>query len=1061
MLRRFIALVAALLCVVGLLGASPASAAVPVRPTGLSPNGTSVAENPTLTWTRVTGATSYDVEVSASSAFTTTLYTVNTVNRRATPTSQLPGGQVWWRVRAQNSSGAGAWSAAGFTRSSKAGPTLVSPAHEAVLNQPGQPPLLQWQPVRGATGYTVEIDGAEGDWVDTKTYPTKTSSLVVPNPQENGTYWWRVRALLGSGLSTLPSQERSYTVGPLPVVGPTDLATPDPDTQPLEGASVQDVVFDWSPVPGAISYELRVSTDNSFSNVIDQRTVYGTRYSPTETYDVDDYWWQIRAKNIFGKAQEWTDVRVRTFRRQWTPVPQLLYPADSVNPAVGDDLYFQWTPVQLASRYRFDIGNDPNFSPGKFKSCFVTQTTFTPRFAKSPDNEACAPISAGATYYWRVKALDGPSSPEINSIYSAIRKFIYDPGQVTLSGPANGATVDVPTLTWQPIQGAEKYLVTLKYGTTTTTATTYSTSWTPTGTKPLDRTKGPFSWTVQGIDRDGLKTTISLGPWRTFNLSASQQSGGAAPTPLSPTPGEASVRFPNLTWAPVTGAAYYQVYVGTAGSSFFKPLTSTATSTTAMSFPYPAATDLTSTYLAPGDYDWFVRPYSSTGVQLTDGPGSTFTIADLQTVTNRRVALTGQGLDSAGTACTLGLPDICHQLTATPVLDWDPVPSAAYYLIYLSRDKTFQNMVYGSLSDSSRLPSTSNTRWTPTETLPDSQAGVAYYWFVRPCKATGYCAPDPVVASNAFDKTSNQVQPMTVVSASQNTEPTPFDLDADPVKVQNDVRFDWTDYLQSDQSDRLKDPLTGEHPDQAARGYHLQVGTTAAFSTIVDDVTVDQTTYTAFNKTYPEGDLFWRIQAVDGTGYGLAWSPAMEFVKESKATTLVSPVDATRASSTQPFRWNPLPFAASYDIEVYKNNDTAASSINRVLSANSKQVAYTMTTPLPAADVPYAWRIRRVDASARKGAWSGWGSFRVGGTPPAPASPASGTYVIGNDALFTWTPVAEAAWYKFERRQVGATSVAESIATVNSAWATPKLIANGAWEWRGGPGAGPRATRGA
>src|SRR4051794_38918731 len=105
MLRRFTALVAALLCVVGLLGASPASAAVPTRPTGLSPNGASVAENPTLSWTRVTGATSYDMEVSASSAFTTTLYSVSTVNRRATPTAQLPAGEVWWRVRARNASG--------------------------------------------------------------------------------------------------------------------------------------------------------------------------------------------------------------------------------------------------------------------------------------------------------------------------------------------------------------------------------------------------------------------------------------------------------------------------------------------------------------------------------------------------------------------------------------------------------------------------------------------------------------------------------------------------------------------------------------------------------------------------------------------------------------------------------------------------------------------------------------------------------------------------------------------------------------------------------------------
>ena len=127
-----------------------------------------------------------------------------TVNRRATPTVQLPASEVFWRVRARGASGTSGWSTAHFTRSSLAGPQLVAPASGVTLPQPGQPPLLQWQPVAGATGYTVEIDDSARDWVDTSSYSTKTASLVVPNPQENGTYWWRVSAQLGTGLSSRP-----------------------------------------------------------------------------------------------------------------------------------------------------------------------------------------------------------------------------------------------------------------------------------------------------------------------------------------------------------------------------------------------------------------------------------------------------------------------------------------------------------------------------------------------------------------------------------------------------------------------------------------------------------------------------------------------------------------------------------------------------------------------------------------------------------------------------------------------------------------------------------------
>ena len=124
------------------------------------------------------------------------------------------------------------------------------------------------------------------------------------------------------------------------------------------------------------------------------------------------------------------------------------------------------------------------------------------------------------------------------------------------------------------------------------------------------------------------------------------------------------------------------------------------------------------------------------------------------------------------------------------------------------------------------------------------------------------------------------------------------------------------------------------------------MGTTSAFSTLVDDIVVDQTTYTAFSKTYPEGTLYWRVQAIDGSGNGLAWSEPWKIVKKSPSVSLISPANGD-TSGTQPLRWKPLDFAASYDVEVYKNDDTNASSANLVLSANSQQSAYSMTRALP------------------------------------------------------------------------------------------------------------------
>ena len=51
------------------------------------------------------------------------------------------------------------------------------------------------------------------------------------------------------------------------------------------------------------------------------------------------------------------------FQRRWPDQPTLVYPPVAGAPAVGGDFYYQWTPVQHATRYQLDVGTDPNFTP--------------------------------------------------------------------------------------------------------------------------------------------------------------------------------------------------------------------------------------------------------------------------------------------------------------------------------------------------------------------------------------------------------------------------------------------------------------------------------------------------------------------------------------------------------------------------------------------------------------------------------------------------------------------------------------------------------------------------
>ncbi len=164
--------------------------------------------------------------------------------------------------------------------------------------------------------------------------------------------------------------------------------------------NVQDVALDWTPVPGAVSYDVQISTDVNFLTLAGSRNgVLGTRWSPPTTLDNDQYYWRVRPLDAAGNKLDWTAVSIWKFRRNWPEQPALEYPGDGAT--VGNPFYFQWTPVTLASEYDVQVASSPGMTNAS--SCTTTHTTLAPL------GTACAPSAAG-TYYWRVVARDAPGA---------------------------------------------------------------------------------------------------------------------------------------------------------------------------------------------------------------------------------------------------------------------------------------------------------------------------------------------------------------------------------------------------------------------------------------------------------------------------------------------------------------------------------------------------------------------------------------------------------------------------------------------------------------------------
>lgn len=1019
---------------------APAAHAIGV-PTTVSPasNTSSAGNTPTFAWTRVSGATTYEVQVDDDPSFLSP-HRATTVNNRWVSAKPLPAGDNYWRVRGLATGVQGPWSnETQFSVNPLAGPT-ITPVSASPLPQPSEPPLLTWQAIPRATGYEVEV-ATEPEFLVPAKYSTSTTSYVVPSPGASEQYFWRVRAVLGTGITTQWSSTGDYEIA--------DLATVTGHTPP-DHELVEDVVLTWDPVPGAVTYDLRVGLDPDLNTWEEEVLgIRGTQYSPANTYNNNDGWyWKVRAVNAKGEKIPWADVELREFQRQWLDAPDLVHPADGINPAHGDDFYFEWSPVQHATHYELWVGSDPNFSPTTYKICRTAGTTYTAGYL-IPDD--CMPRSQGQVYYWKVRGIDTPASPNVQGIFSPTWSFIYDSGRVELSSPANGATVAVPTLRWKAQREAATYHVRIEgTGGYSVSRKTYALSWTP---PSLDATKGPFTWRVQAEDENGSLSPAY--PGRTFTLGGSVVTAAAPLTPMTGTNEPANARVPSLSWAPMPDAAYYRIRVGVHGSGFWQETGYTPFLNT--QFKFPAATDWDPKLALDGtSYDWQVRAFTAANTPIvtasTDdqgwGPTGTYAISPLPAVTGQRIALTGSALDS-GTACGRKLddpntdPDICTNVPSTPVLDWDPVVGASAYLVYLAEDREMTNLVYPPMR-------TGNTRWTPhlghtPKALPDNDANKAYYWFIRPCKWASACGPDPISnhnsATHAFSKTSPAVLLEAPVTETEITD--------------GRIAFRWKDYLETNLESKYQAPgvleTDAESSNQAAQKYRIEVSTTNTFNSLVDFAEVDQTSYSPWKKTYPEGRLYWRVQAIDAAGNRLTRSMVRTFVKNTPAPQLEAPLGDVLTNGLEAFRWEPSNHAKSYTLEVYKNADVTFSSTNRVFTCTTPQTACTNSKPFAASATSYLWRVRWTDADSRPGPWSATGRFRSSGQPPGLLAPASGAYVASNGSYFTWTapPTSGGATYfRFERRPYGSSSLSETVITQATAYAPTALIADGTWQWR-------------
>lgn len=270
-------------------------------PTLIAPKNDSTNAPTTLTfnWNSVATATSYDIQVSTSSAFTSTIKD-STVTSTSATFILSNSTQYYWRVRAKNSTLTSSWtpSRTFTTFTPLTAPILIAPKNDSV-----EAPItmtLSWNAVSGAASYEVTT-AIDPGFTQVVRDTTVTGTSVTMQFASGTMHFWKVRAK-NATLTSEWSEMRTFTVRMLSIAPETAPIQIDPEKDEVVSIGAPTPVipkFEWDAVKDAAWYNVQVSRDSVFSSVLDSLTTSDIRVE-FETIDKGQYFWRVRACNEIG-----------------------------------------------------------------------------------------------------------------------------------------------------------------------------------------------------------------------------------------------------------------------------------------------------------------------------------------------------------------------------------------------------------------------------------------------------------------------------------------------------------------------------------------------------------------------------------------------------------------------------------------------------------------------------------------------------------------------------------------------------------------------------------------
>ena len=327
---------------------------------------------PFISWSKVGGATQYEVYRSATGKANSFSIIRRTSALTYTDVNAAAGNTYYYVVRAISGSVKSAFCAAQSIQ--YAITSLNAPTMTLTSAASGQP-VISWTKVNGAAQYEV-YRSATGK-ANSFSIIRRTSALTYTdvNAAAGNTYYYVVRAISGSVKSAFcAAQSIQYAVASL-----------NAPTMTLTSAASGQPVVSWTKVNGAAQYEVYRSTNGKNFSIV--RRTAALTYTDVNAAAGTTYYYQVRAingsvKSAFCPAQS----------IQYA-VASLNAPTMTLTSAASGQPVVSWTKVNGAAQYEvYRSTNGKNFSIVR-RTAALTYTDVN--------------AAAGTTYYYQVRAING------------------------------------------------------------------------------------------------------------------------------------------------------------------------------------------------------------------------------------------------------------------------------------------------------------------------------------------------------------------------------------------------------------------------------------------------------------------------------------------------------------------------------------------------------------------------------------------------------------------------------------------------------------------------------